>query len=80
MHPLMVYTGAYNMVNSSIQPLWRIQQYIQELQDLIRQLEFFQSIHTYIEANCTAHYLSKWIHNDITQQFYTHHQLLTEAK
>ncbi|PHT27304.1 hypothetical protein CQW23_33091 [Capsicum baccatum] len=64
-----------------IQPPWRLDTDILELQKLVSQLESFQSRHVYREANYTADALSKYSHHyDITQQYYTHQQLPRAAK
>ncbi|WMV30199.1 hypothetical protein MTR67_023584 [Solanum verrucosum] len=51
-------------------PPWRIQKFVQELQNLVSQCEVFQCNHIYREANSTADFLSKQSHKkDITQHY-----------
>ncbi|PHT55029.1 hypothetical protein CQW23_03515 [Capsicum baccatum] len=64
-----------------IQPPWRLDTDLRELQNLVSQLESFQSRHVHREANYTADALSKYSHHyDITQHYYTHQQLPRAAK
>jgi len=68
-------------LNLNINPPWKIQQYVQELQNLSQQMEAFQCLHTYREANTTANFLAKLSHQkDIPQLFYTLHQLPIPVK
>ena len=55
---------------------WRSQQDIQQLQDISKNMEYFQCQHIYREANATADLLAKGSHKmDIIQHFYTPQQL-----
>ncbi|KAH0650211.1 hypothetical protein KY284_030123 [Solanum tuberosum] len=68
-------------LNLNINPPWKIQQYVQELQNLIQQMEAFQCLHTYREANTMADFLAKLSHKkDILQLFYTLNQLPIPVK
>ncbi|WMV30202.1 hypothetical protein MTR67_023587 [Solanum verrucosum] len=62
-------------------PPWRIQKFVQELQNLVSQCEVFQCNHIYREANSTADFLSKQSHKkDITQHYYIYNQLPHAAR
>ncbi|WMV32966.1 hypothetical protein MTR67_026351 [Solanum verrucosum] len=68
------------LLQTSIPP-WRIQRFVQELQNLVNQCEFFQCFHTYREANSTTDFLSKQSHRqDIIQHYYNHNQLPNAAR
>ncbi|WMV30192.1 hypothetical protein MTR67_023577 [Solanum verrucosum] len=62
-------------------PSWRLNKFVQELQDIAKHCAYGHCVHTYREANSTTDLLSKQSHqHDIIQHYYTPNQLPKAAK